>query len=128
ILPPLHLQLSWLLACSLCLACMTTMTSLSTPWTSALSSGRCRIASTGMHRSSLLTCCLCSPTAINTTLQTVMWWPWHESYRMCLSSVTPKCQMNPWNQGLYQSPLPCPLAWPSHLQSPPARRVALEFF
>lgn len=43
-----------------------------------------------------------------------------------MSSVMPKCQMNHWNQGLYQSLLPCPLAWPSHLQSPPARKVAVR--
>jgi hypothetical protein len=32
--------------------------------------------------------------------------------------------MNHRNQDLYQSPLPCPLGWPSHLQSPPVRKVA----
>lgn len=46
--------------------------------------------------------------------------------RMYLSSVMPRCQMNHWNQGLYQSLLPCPLAWPNHLQSPPARKVAVR--
>lgn len=45
---------------------------------------------------------------------------------MCLSSVMPRCQMNHWNQGLYQSLLPCHLGWPNRLQSPPARKAAVR--
>nr|BAK63029.1 bromodomain-containing protein 2 [Pan troglodytes] len=91
-LPMLGLSINqWML---LHLACMTTLTSLSTPWTSALSSGRWRTVITGMHRSLLLMYGLCSPTAISTIPQITMLWQWHESYRMYLSSVMPRCQMN----------------------------------
>uniref|UniRef100_A0A8D2G288 Mitochondrial mRNA-processing protein COX24 C-terminal domain-containing protein n=1 Tax=Theropithecus gelada TaxID=9565 RepID=A0A8D2G288_THEGE len=123
-LPMLGLSMKqWML---LHLACMTTMTSLSTPWTSALSSGRWRTMISGMHRSLLLMCGLCSPTAISAVPQITRLWQWQESYRMVLSSVIPRCQMNHWNQGLYQSLLSCPLAWPNHFQSPPVRKAAVR--